>query len=473
MLFEGTFQAETIVGTRRNDLVFGNGGADIITTKGGNDKIVARGQINAMNGRDSFFSIDFFRVFEERLNNTLTTPIMGNGRDLVVIDGHNETQGGTGAMGFSGVDLGPGGDKLILGSAQPGITLYLGEGADEAYLLGDTYVDMYLGSSKTSGGTAPVADTDADQVHYNVNDKGGIIRAFGSEDTITIYNSGLNYRTALERSDLVNGSHKITFLDGTDFWINTSFDELLSPDQLKFVNKPLVKTQRVYVAGEEEMEKAKFGSFDDDDLNIRNGSLFLSSGDDNGTGTKYNERIHGQDGNDTLVGRDGNDILRGGAGNDLLLGGNGNDLLASGSGNDRLIGGKGDDRLILQHDSDDDGPDSLIGGSGSDTFIFDQAGGSDPAVVKMGPGRDKLHFKDDAGLIVLEDYSRRDTIFLDYLSDARNPEYQIEIMVRQQQLSDAIYPDLPYRGTLLREGGLKLLFVGYDVGEIKESDFVF
>jgi len=377
-------------------------------------------------------------------------------------------------MGFSELDMGPGRDKIVFGSVQGAGNYYLGEGADVAYLVGDTAVDLYLGSSKKDGGIAPVADSDADEVHYNANDRETIIRAFGPEDTLTIYNSGLNYRTAIDRSDLVGGQHKLTLLDGTDLWIQTSFDHLLNSDQLKFVDTPMIKTQRVYVAGETEKEKAKFGSPFDDDLRIKNGSIFLSEGDDRGRGTKSEERIHGQDGDDTLIGRGGTDILRGGAGDDLIKGGNGSDLLVSGSGNDQLLGGGGDDWLVLQQCFEDEGQDSLIGGKGSDTFVFCGGVPEGHAIVKSGPGRDDLHFKGEVGLVILEDYnSRKDTIYLDYLSGSPNPAYSVESMVLDQQPSEMFFPELPYSGALLTEGNLRLLFVGYEVGEIDESDFVF
>jgi len=56
---------------------------------------------------------------------------------------------------------------------------------------------------------------------------------------------------------------------------------------------------------------------------------------------------------------DGNDVLDGGAGNDALYGGSGNDTLLGGEGNDFLVGGAGDD--------------GLDGGAGNDTLVGDQA----------------------------------------------------------------------------------------------------
>ncbi|MFN6538728.1 MAG: beta strand repeat-containing protein [Nostoc sp. EkiNYC01] len=97
------------------------------------------------------------------------------------------------------------------------------------------------------------------------------------------------------------------------------------------------------------------------------------------SGTAYNDKIVGNNGNDTLsTGFGGNDTLYGGAGNDylsasyysdgnnLLSGDDGNDTLtASSYGNNTLKGGNGNDILTGGY-----GNDSLYGGDGTDTFAF-------------------------------------------------------------------------------------------------------
>jgi hypothetical protein len=55
------------------------------------------------------------------------------------------------------------------------------------------------------------------------------------------------------------------------------------------------------------------------------------SGDDNVTGSVFNDRIYAFSGNDTIKGDSGDDEIDGGAGNDLLDGGRGDDTLYGGS----------------------------------------------------------------------------------------------------------------------------------------------
>ncbi|MBD2680981.1 MULTISPECIES: calcium-binding protein [Nostoc] len=56
------------------------------------------------------------------------------------------------------------------------------------------------------------------------------------------------------------------------------------------------------------------------------------------SGTYFDDKILGNNGNDTLFGGyDGNDTIIGGAGNDVLKGGKGNDTLTGGSGNDKFV----------------------------------------------------------------------------------------------------------------------------------------
>src|SRR6185369_3086429 len=79
------------------------------------------------------------------------------------------------------------------------------------------------------------------------------------------------------------------------------------------------------------------------------------------SGTKFNDKFIGDDGDNLFTGGAGNDTLDGGKGNDILDGGDGNDVVTGGDGNDLLEGELGDDRLIGGA-----GNDSFIGGGGND-----------------------------------------------------------------------------------------------------------
>lgn len=103
----------------------------------------------------------------------------------------------------------------------------------------------------------------------------------------------------------------------------------------------------------------------------------IFSGNDQISGTKYNDDFWGGAGNDTLRGLGGSDILSGDAGNDYLEGGAGQDTLNGGAGNDKIYGGQG--------------RDDLTGGAGADLFIFKTVSES------RGAGRDTIFDFDAAG----------------------------------------------------------------------------
>lgn len=121
-----------------------------------------------------------------------------------------------------------------------------------------------------------------------------------------------------------------------------------------------------------------------------NDVIRAGSGNDLVKGQSGQDNLFGQGGADKLIGGSGGDNLKGGSGNDLLKGGSGNDTLKGGSGADILKGGKGADTLksgggddVLKGGSGSDalrggkGDDTLKGGGGADTFIFSRGDGSD------------------------------------------------------------------------------------------------
>lgn len=75
------------------------------------------------------------------------------------------------------------------------------------------------------------------------------------------------------------------------------------------------------------------------------GDLLLSI--ENLSGSRFNDSLHGDQGDNRLIGGDGNDYLNGGGGTDRLYGGDGDDRLSGGtdSSHDYLRGGAGSDRF--------------------------------------------------------------------------------------------------------------------------------
>lgn len=109
------------------------------------------------------------------------------------------------------------------------------------------------------------------------------------------------------------------------------------------------------------------GALSDDD---RAQTLIVN---DDGVGTRGNDRLSGDATGNRLLGLGGNDRLDGGGGDDRLEGGDGGDVLRGGDGNDLLIGGAGDDLLV--------------GGDGRDRIAFGPRDGRD-AVAGWENGRD-------------------------------------------------------------------------------------
>ncbi|MEM6382162.1 MAG: calcium-binding protein [Pseudomonadota bacterium] len=66
---------------------------------------------------------------------------------------------------------------------------------------------------------------------------------------------------------------------------------------------------------------------------------------ENAVGSRFSDRLYGNDGDNMLAGGAGNDQLSGGAGNDFLMGEDGDDYIWGDADNDILIGGAGADEL--------------------------------------------------------------------------------------------------------------------------------
>lgn len=155
------------------------------------------------------------------------------------------------------------------------------------------------------------------------------------------------------------------------------------------------------------------GGSGDDTIDAGDGSNTIDAGDGNDTihvGSSGDNTIAGGDGNDTIDaegsqntidGGDGNDTIRtgwsadtlhGGAGDDVLNGSGANDVLAGFADDDRLEGDYGDDWL---HGGN--GDDTLLGGAGNDTL-----NGSAGDDVATGGTGDDLYIVDSSGDRIIE-----------------------------------------------------------------------
>jgi hypothetical protein len=80
------------------------------------------------------------------------------------------------------------------------------------------------------------------------------------------------------------------------------------------------------------------------------------------TGSVFDDKLFGYEGNDTIYGGNGNDYIVGDEGNDNLFGDSGDDNLFGESGNDIIYGGDGNDTIWGR-----EGSDIIYGGLGIDT----------------------------------------------------------------------------------------------------------
>lgn len=85
-------------------------------------------------------------------------------------------------------------------------------------------------------------------------------------------------------------------------------------------------------------------------------------------GSKFDDRLRGNDGNNKLIGGRGDDTFHGRGGNDTMIGGAGNDTFFGGAGNDSMKGGNGIDTFVF-----DGGADVILDFRGDDRLRLDDA----------------------------------------------------------------------------------------------------
>ena len=461
----GSIEADDIFGTNRDDVIRGRGGNNFIQANGGDDRISGMGDVEGGRGNDIWSCIDVLRRYPANL---WTEVDLGEGRDRVVMTEHDKFSGTTNFGFFNGVDMGSGADVAFFGANAYVSKVYLGLGADTAWIASEQ--SMYVALGEFAGTRE---DGQSDVVHIDGQSGGATLSGFEEGDQIVLYNSGLTMREVRLRTTFTFSDETyltITLKSGAEIEVQKRWDGHLTSDTLKLVEEPFRAETNAMVEDRAALERVVFASGGDDKIKVRDKAVYLNAGDDIGNGTRGDESFHGQAGDDVLRGRAGNDYLTGGLGNDRLIGGGGRDCIDTGAGDDyvnagrgndvvtiqrgdkTIKGGGGNDRLIVEDAGYADLDFTLVGGRGADRFVFrDYARNEDRVTIKGFGGRDKVDLRD----VIPDTYSANDIdrVYGDFSGR--------EVSVADGWSADGLYL-----------GAFGILFAGLSDGDLSKADFI-
>ena len=279
---------------------------------------------------------------------------LGNGNDMIEGGaGADSINGGmngahntmTGTSGATAAKMG--GDTVLYGASDAGVTITLGSGAKE------------------KGG------------HAEGDELTGIEHVTGSmhDDEISGSDDVRNKLVGGQGDDEISGGDEEFAMNGDGMLVNADGVAITDADG-------------EYVTVGDELA-------DDDDRQPGNGDVIW--------GGQGDDTLMGGEGRDMILGGADDDEIMGDGGDDMLMGGDGKDELMGGTGNDVLMGGDGDDMLM-----GGDGADTLDGGAGKSTLdggtdTGDAAGRSDVFVFGAGATNSKILNFDDNDVIDLSD----------------------------------------------------------------------
>ena len=356
--FEGTGEADLLVGSAGNDQISGGADGDILRGEAGND--ILEGEL----GNDDLYGgAGNDRLFGD----------VGNDR-LYGGDGNDFLQGGDNGDKFDG---GAGINTISYrgSDASVGVSVEIGKNNGAGlFARGDAFGDSIV-----------VAGTIQNIIGSSGNDflagNAGVNRLVGEDGADTLYGLGGNdilagglgadiyafegnYGNDIIQGDTDGGTLRFinaTGLDSFDFSRNADGDVLI-----RHGSNSVTIMAGAYEAG---IYTIQHGA---NDAPVTLGKLYFVTDSFEGTGeadllvgSASNDQISGGGGGDNLYGDIGNDILEGELGNDNLYGGAGNDRLFGGDGNDDLYGGDGNDFLQGGGNSD-----QFDGGAGINTISY-------------------------------------------------------------------------------------------------------
>ncbi|MBC6981702.1 hypothetical protein [Caulobacter sp. 17J80-11] len=374
----GSYDADTLTGDAGANRLQGLGGADVLVGGGGDDLLEGGSgddRLDGGAGSDTASYVEAESGVVVDLRTTRAQNTGGAGIDTLasienlIGSAYADRLQGTGA---ANILAGGDGDDVLLGAS--GADILIG-GAGDDDLQGGVNVD-----------TASYADAAAG-VTVNLNAMGQVQDTGGAgRDTL----SSIENLVGSAFSDSLRGNAGSNLIEGGDgddvIEGGGGHDKLYGGagvDTASYANSTAAVTVRLA-----KTDAQVTGGAGSDTLN----------GFENVAGSRYGDRLSGDDGNNVLTGLGGDDLLDGGAGNDVLDGGLNFDtatyagasagvtvnLTVSGAQN---TGGAGIDTLIsIENVTGSAFNDHLRGNTGANTLI----GGAGDDVLEGGGGEDRL-----------------------------------------------------------------------------------
>ena len=350
---EGTYSADSIVGTDYSDSIVGGYGDDIIYGGDGDDTIRGYYGSDILNGGAGN------NIFEYHYGDSASD------QDVIEKSTGNDTIKFTYTPFYMHFSRTIGENDLILNYGERGssatITLkdyyvnephsvkniqiesaiYSIENAINKYgikITGTDNGENIIGSNandtiySVAGNDTIQAGTGKDEIHcgtnssniiFNIGDGADTIFSGTSEDTIEIKNVNIEDFTYTKKgNDLI-----IAYTDNDNITLKDYFKKEHSAKKIKIGNKTYLLNEKI------------------NNLNIE--------------GTNSAETITGTSYNDVIYSKQGNDTIDGGAGNDTYI-------FNNGDGTDRILAGSGSDKVVINSSS----PISLVGNLSSKDFTI-------------------------------------------------------------------------------------------------------
>ena len=470
----GTAADDTLIGGDGRDILIGGGGTDSLVGNGGGDILVGSGTLEGGAGNDRYSVVGLGRDRPVGIGDPVLFVDLGPGNDRMVLNAHDSLFNRASAP-LNALDLGPGNDRLTAAGGTPWDFIYLGEGADTAWLLADTASTGNIDVSVVLGDNLVHADDETDVIHIDASGAAHALYGFGPTDRIVVHGLTMTDAEVALRTDFSSDAEThftLVLPDSTQIWVYKDWSGPLAPGQLAFEAETATRTETVRLDDGTSL-RALFGTADDETLSRKGGAIFAGAGDDVLRGTGRPDRLYGEAGDDRLLGKGGADSLYGGYGADTIFGGGGDDYIETGTGESIVRAGPGDDDILVWR-----GTLLAAGQAGADRIVVDDTtlGFSGAAItLSGGAGADDFVLATaGTGLLVIEDFRPgRDDLLLehwpDYFDADRIRSERDDILDRAAHTDD-LRDDYPVDGLVLTVVTTEILLAGLDAGDIGPGD---